>query len=160
MVAQRLRQQKPSFCLYPAGSYGDGFIARKGASLFETEAMKKSDLQRKAEIHRAYSNVLQAHLVRLWGRNLSEEERNTVQSATLCCSYMGLESSERRLSHAMSSEQATEEFGFLKSEVHRRSEAVAAEITRRLRGGRAATQRAAFPNLLAWEEALLAQVPS
>jgi hypothetical protein len=120
--------------------------------------MEKAGLLRKVALLRAYLNVLQEHLVRLWGRSLSEEESNIVQSTTLCCSYMSLEASDRGLSSASSSEQATEEFEFMKSHVGRNSDAVAAEIQQALSGLHAAKQRSAFPNLLAWEEALLAQI--
>lgn len=121
--------------------------------------MKKSDLQQKLDAHRAYSKVLQEHLVRLWERSLSEEEKNVVQSSTLCLSYMGLEASDRALSFATSSQQATEEYESLKAEVDRNSDAVVAEVQRRLFMLPAARQHSAYANLLAWEEGLLAQMP-
>lgn len=102
--------------------------------------------------------MLQDHFARLWQRNLTEQESNTVQSATLCCSFMSLESSERTLSLATSSEKATEEFQFLQSEVLVNADLVVQAVERRLSGKRGLTSHTAFPNLLAWEEALLASM--
>lgn len=121
-----------------------------------TMSMNRADLQRLVETHRSYSAMLQDHLARLWQRSLTEQESNTVQSATLCCSFMSLESSERTLSLASSSEKATEEFRFLQAEVLANAELVVQAVEHRLSERRGLTSHTAFPNLLAWEEALLA----
>ena len=118
--------------------------------------MNIADLQRLVDTHRSYSTMLQDHLARLWQRSLTEQESNTVQSATLCCSFMSLESSERTLSLATFSDKATEEFLFLQSEVLANADFVVRAVEQRLSGRRGLTSHTAFPSLLAWEEALLA----
>lgn len=121
-------------------------------------SMNRADLQRLVDTHRSYSAMLQDHLARLWQRSLTEQESNTVQSATLCCSFMSLESIERTLSLATSSENATEEFQFLRSEVLASTDFVFQAVEHRLSGQRGLAGHTAFPNLLAWEEALLASM--
>lgn len=69
---------------------------------------------------------------------------------------MSLESSERTLSLATSSEKATEEFMFLQSEVLANADVVVQAVEQRLSGRRGLTSHTAFSSLLAWEEALLA----
>jgi hypothetical protein len=121
-------------------------------------SMKRADLQRLVDTHRSYSAMLQDHLARLWQRSLTEQESNTVQNATLCCSFMSLESSERTLSLATSSEKATEEFLFLQSEVLANTDFVVQAVEHRPLGQQGLASHTAFPNLLAWEEALLASM--
>ena len=117
--------------------------------------MDNASLQRLVETHRVYSRAIQDHLRRLWARELSPSEVCAVQSYTVCGSFMSLESIDRGLSLAMSSERADEDFAFMQSEANKHSNSVIREVQRRLALGPEAPEPAAFSSLLQWEEALL-----
>lgn len=120
--------------------------------------MSKSELDRKFKIHQAYAEALQAHLTRLWDRDLTDVERNVVHSSTLCCSFMSLETSDRTLHFAKSKHDAMTEYEYLQTEVATYSDEVVREIQSRWGNRRNFPVRADYPNLLAWEAAVLAQL--
>lgn len=117
--------------------------------------MRKPELHRFVQSHRAFAGAIQGYLAKLWRRPLSAAEVNIIASYTLCGSFLSLESIERRLSLAQSDDKASEEFAFMESEVAKHTESVVRGVRRRLGLGPDAPMPAAFPNLLLWEESLL-----
>jgi len=120
--------------------------------------MSESELGRKFKVHQVYAEALQAHLTRLWGRDLTDVERNVVQSSTLCCSFMSLEASDRSLHFAKSKEDAMTEYEYLQTEVAKYSDEVVKEIQSRWGNRGDFPVRADYPNLLAWEAAVHARL--
>lgn len=68
---------------------------------------------------------------------------------------MSLESIERGLSLACTSETADADFSFMQTEVNKYSANVVQEVKRRLSLGSRAPDASAFSDLLSWEEAVL-----
>lgn len=117
--------------------------------------MNTSSLQRFIQIHTAYADAIESHMRRLWNRELSSDEVNTIRSYTLCGSFMSLEAIDQGLSLVGSAERATVDFLFMRAEVNKCAGEVVLEVSRRLALGGHSPQASEFPNLLAWEAALI-----
>ena len=94
--------------------------------------MNLEALRRFVLARQGFATVLQGHLVRLWGRDLTDEESRTVRNYTMCGSFMSLESIERGLSLTSDPERAESEFSFMKAEVSKYSGNVVQEVKKRL----------------------------
>lgn len=119
------------------------------------DLMRTPELNRLVSAHRAYASAIEQHMAAAWARELTPEEVNTVRSYTLCGSFMSLESIERGLSGMVSAQTASSELAFMKSEVDRRWTAVTQQIQRCYALHKESLQPSQYPNLLAWEEAVL-----
>jgi hypothetical protein len=119
-------------------------------------ALTKKHLLRRAEIHRVFAEELQSHFRRLWGRELAQEEVATLRSVTLCDSLMGLEMWERRLIATTTQEEATLRYSEMLAMVAKHGPGVIAQVKGELATSASSLpDSGAFPDLLAWEEALV-----
>lgn len=84
--------------------------------------MRLDQLERHNNIHRVFAESIRKEFTRIWGRPLSAEETDTIDSSVLCRSFMSLEMDELRLSKASDLAQADETFSSLVKSVaeHRR----------------------------------------
>jgi hypothetical protein len=114
-----------------------------------------ADLKRMVQMHDAFSRAFHTHLSRLWGREPSRRETDTLQSFTLCTSLMALESVERGLAQATVVETADEYFAVMESQVQKHSDGAIGQVRRRLSLDESAPDPAKFANLLVWEQALV-----
>lgn len=81
--------------------------------------MKLEQLERRLQIHQAFSGSIRSSLARLWNRPLTEAEGAVVDSGTLCCSFMGLETLDNKLTHATAASVADSEHSYLKETASR-----------------------------------------
>jgi len=74
-------------------------------------------VKRNIQIHRVIANELLVQFSRIWERVLTAEEKDVIESCTLCLSLMRLESILNGLSIITSPEKADENFAYIKSAV-------------------------------------------
>lgn len=81
--------------------------------------MDKIILERDVQLHRAFSDSFIFHFERLNSKPCTKEERNIIESSTLCCSLMHLEVLELGLINAKTAYEAQEIYKFLHEEVNK-----------------------------------------
>lgn len=117
--------------------------------------MSLEQLERRSQIHHVFAASLRAALARLWNRSLTDSEVVTVDSSTICCSFMSLEALEARLTHAATVAIADETFGYLVKNVAEGR----ADVVRAMTGFAAQfgvkVDAPADGNLLAFEDEIL-----
>ena len=92
--------------------------------------MNFEQYERRARIHQAYAQSLTDHFGRLWARSLTDAERATIDSGTICCTFMRLELLESRLASTSTASVADEVFGYVAADVAQsRTEVVRAMTT-------------------------------
>lgn len=106
-----------------------------------------------------YALSLTNHFVRLWARSLTDAERATVDSCTICCTFMRLEHLEARLASASASAStasvADEIFGYLAADVAQSRTRVVRAMTTFAVGAGVPMADLGSENLLAFELELL-----
>lgn len=119
--------------------------------------MNFEQYERRARIHQAYALSLTNHFVRLWARSLTDAERATVDSCTICCTFMRLEHLEARLASASASTAsvADEIFGYLAADVAQSRTKVVRAMTTFAVGAGVPMADLDSENLLAFELELL-----
>ena len=117
--------------------------------------MNVAQMEKRIALHHAFASEITAHLSRLWGRPVTSTELSVIRDATLCCSFMSLESSERWLANSDSSNAGDDEFAHLRSEVDRHRATVLESARNQSAQCAGAPDPAAYIDLLAWEEAFV-----
>ena len=117
--------------------------------------MNFEQYERRARIHQAYALSLTNHFVRLWARSLTDAERATVDSCTICCTFMRLEHLEARLASARTASVADEIFGYLAADVAQSRTKVVRAMTTFAVGAGVPMADLGSENLLAFELELL-----
>ena len=113
------------------------------------------NLQRLIDAHHDFASSIEGHMSRLWARDLTEGEINTIRSYVVCDSFMSLEALDNRLAYAGSSQIALSDFIFMKSQGEKRSSEVVELVRQRFAPDAHVSGPNSYPNLLAWEEAIL-----
>jgi hypothetical protein len=117
--------------------------------------MTLEQLELRSQIHHVFAASLRAALAGLWNRSLTDSEILTVDSSTLCCSFMDLEALEARLTHTGTVGMAYETFCYLVRSVAEGR----ADVVRSLAGLAAkldiSVDAPAHGNLLTFEDELL-----
>lgn len=116
--------------------------------------MDRDSLQRMVQRHQAYAGLFLAEFRRLWERELSAEESSCIRDGTLCLSLSSLESMERWLAVGASPQDADRRYAQLRTEVARHAASVVWILRQNLELPGGLPEPSAFPDLLAWEEAL------
>lgn len=114
------------------------------------------------DIYRAHcsnSAALSQEFRRLWSRELTESELNLISSFVLCCTHHHAAMVAASFAVASASNQADAEFGNFASLVGDSAGDLISEVERSYRPWGIELDVSKFPNLLAWEAALVAQLP-